>query len=335
MKIIFYEIRDFEFNYLLDKIPATLEPSFIKCALNEPLYTDERQKATDAISVFVSSKLTEDVLSKFKNLKYIFLRCAGYSNVDLSYCQKNNIKIFNTPSYGSSTVAEYVFLLILALYKKLNKTISELKEGNIDSNDLTGTELSKKTIGVIGTGNIGRKVVNIAYGFNMNVLAYDIKKQGAYNYVELEELLSKSDIVSINCPLNDNSRQMINKYTLSLMKKEAVLINTSRGEIVSTKDLYTALINKKISGAGLDVIECEELLCRQRAECNNFDNLRNYCLKKYFFLHKLTQLENVIITPHNAYNTAEANKRILKTTLDNINSCLNNELILKNQVILT
>ena len=335
MKIIFYEIKDSEFDYLSERIPNTIEPVFIKHTLNESTYIDEKQKDIDAISIFVASRLTKNVLEKFPNLKYIFLRCSGYSNVDTNYCKEKNITIFNAPNYGSSTVAEYVFTLILAVSKKLNKTVQELKNGTTDSSELTGIELYNKTIGVIGTGNIGRKVINIAHGFNMSVLAYDIKKQGAYNYVSLEELLSKSDFVSINCPLTKETKGLINKYTLSLMKPNAILINTSRGEIVSTKDLYTALVNKKLKGAGLDVIECEELLCMQRKECENFDNLRNYCLKKYFFIHKLMQLENVVITPHNAYNTKEANRRILNITLNNINSCSDIEFCNKNQVLIS
>lgn len=332
MKIIFYEIRDFEFDYLLDKIPNTIEPVFIKQSLNPSTFIDEKQKNANAISAFVSCELTKEVLEQFKNLKYIFLRCMGYSNVDLDYCKEKNITIFNTPNYGNSTVAEYVFCLILSLYKKIMKTTVDVKKGTLDANDLMGEELCSKTLGVIGAGNIGRKVINIAHGFNMKVLAYDKNKSGAYNFVELDELLSASDIVTLSCPLNLETRGMINKYTLSLMKPTSVLINVARGEIVNTKDLYTALINKKLAGAGLDVIECEELFCQTRNKCENFDNLKNYCLKKYFYIQKLLQLENVIITPHNAYNTKEANKRILNITLDNINSCFQTENSL-NQVV--
>ncbi len=334
MKILFYEIKDFEFNYLLDKIPNTIEPAFLRHSLTSDTFVDEKQKDSEAICCFVSSELTKEVLEQFHNLKYVFLRCMGFSNVDLNYCKEKNIKVFNAPNYGNSTVAEYVFMLILSLIKKTNKTTSDLKKGIVDADDIMGIELCRKTIGIIGAGNIGRKVINIAQGFNMEVLVCDINKQGAYNFVELDELLSKSDFVTLNCPLTDKTRNLINKYTLSLMKPNSFLINVSRGETVNTKDLYMALVNKKIKGAGLDVIECEETLCNSKEKCQNFDNLKNYCLKKYFFIQKLMQLDNVIITPHNAYNTVEANTRILNITLNNIISCCDKDFCLKNQVIL-
>ncbi len=334
MKILFYEIRDFEFDYLLDKIPNSIQPTFFRHSLNPNTFIDEKHKNAEAISCFVSCELSKEVLEQFSDLKYIFFRCMGFSNVDLEYCKEKNIKVFNAPNYGNSTVAEYVFMLILSLAKKSAKTASDLKNGTTNANDIMGVELCRKTIGIIGCGNIGRKIINIAQGFNMEVLVSDINKQGAYNFVELDELLSKSDFVTLNCPLTDKTRNLINKYTLSLMKPSSFLINASRGETVNTKDLYMALINKKIKGAALDVIECEELLCENREKCENFDNLKNYCLKKYFFIQKLMQLDNVIITPHNAYNTIEANTRILNITLNNIISCYDKDYCLKNQVIL-
>ena len=226
------------------------------------------------------------MLSKFKNLKYIFLRCVGYSNVDLQYCKKNNIKVFNTPNYGNSTIAEYVFSLILTLSKKILLAQKSIFDGNIEQENLQGIELYSKTIGIIGLGSIGRKIVNIAHGFGMNVLAYDINHQGAYNFVELDELLKKSDFISINCPLNNSTKNLIDKTAISKMKKNAIVINTARGEILDTEELYYALINKKIKGAALDVIECEEYLCENWKKCCQNIELKTNCLKKYFFIQK-------------------------------------------------
>ena len=336
MKILFYDIRKIEFEYLTQNMPSSLEPYFINYPLNETTYIDEKMIDCEALSVFVSSTLNKDVLEKFKNLKYIFLRSAGYSNVDLAYCKNNNILIFNAPQYGPSSVAEYAFSLILNLSKRIDESKNALLSGEIDANNLIGIELKNKIIGIIGLGSIGRKILNIAHGFNMEVLAYDIEQKGAYNYVELDELLEKSDFITINCPLTPQTKHLINKDSFSKMKKSAILVNVARGEIVDTKELYLALINKKIKGAALDVIECEEILCNSYLKCEKYKNIKISCLKKYLFIQKLLKLPNVIITPHNAYNTYEANVRILKTTLFNIKQILNNELNsgVKNLVLL-
>lgn len=334
MKTLFYDIRNFELDYLLDKIPSELEPYFIKCPLNSSTYIDEKYLDAEALSVFVSSFLDSATLSKFTNLKYIFLRSVGYSHIDLEYCKNNNIKIFNTPNYGNSTVAEYVFCLLLALSKKIIASCESVIEGNMNHDELMGVELFSKTMGVIGAGAIGRRVITIASAFGMDVLVYDTQKKGAYNFVELDELLKKSDFISINCPLTDSTRGMINKEAFLKMKKEALLINTARGEIVDTKALYEALVEKKISGAALDVIECEETLCALHPKCSNTDGLGDYCLKKFFFIQKLLQMPQVIITPHIAYDTKEAQTRILNMTLENIQSVFNINSGNKNLVLL-
>ncbi len=334
MKILFYDVRNFELEYLLERIPANIEPCFIKCPLNGSTYVDEKNLDCEALSVFVSSWLDEEVLSKFKNLKYIFLRSVGFSHVDLKYCKNNNISVFNAPNYGNSTVAEYVFALLLTLSKNVIRARESIFSGEIDQDDLMGIELFSKTMGVIGAGAIGRKVINIADAFGMKVLVYDPERKGAYNFVELDELFEKSDVISINCPLNESTKGMINSETLSKMKKEAFLINTARGEIVNTKDLYLALVDKKIKGAALDVIECEEILCASFPKCLSHDSLRKNCLKKFFFIQKLLQLPQVIVTPHIAYDTKEAQKKILDITLSNINSSFDINSGVKNLVLI-
>ena len=322
MKILFYDIKKAELNYLLEKISNDIEPYFFKNSINIQTYIDEKFIDSEAISAFVSSELNKDVLSQFKNLKYIFLRCVGYSNVDLEYCKENNIKVFNTPNYSNSTVAEYTFALLLSLVKKISNSQMAIKTGKITQEELTGLELHSKTIGVIGVGAIGRKVINIAHGFGMDVLAYDIHQNGAYNFVELDELLKKSDFISINCPLNEYTRGLIDRIAISKMKRNAIIINTARGEIIDTEALYYALAEKKILGVALDVVECEEYLCQNWKKCNENSIIKTTCLKKFFFIQKLMQFSNVIVTPHNAYNTKEALDRILKITLENIQSAI-------------
>ena len=310
MKILFYDVKKFELDYLLEKNIEKTESYFFKNLINESTYVDEKYLDCDALSVFVSSQLNKKVLSKFKNLKYIFLRSVGYSNVDLEYCKSNNVYVFNAPNYGNSTVAEYVFALLLTLSKKIIQSQNAIYKGEIEQENLRGVELFQKTMGVIGVGAIGRKVINIAHGFGMEVLAYDIKKNGAYNFVELDELLKKSDFISINCPLTEQTRNLIDKIAISKMKRNAIVINTARGEIIDSEALYYALAENKIKGVALDVVECEEYLCQNWKRCNENQELKLTCIKKFFFNQKHLQLPNEIITPHNAYNTKEAQKEL-------------------------
>jgi len=334
MKILFFDIKKIELDYFLEKIPDNIEPYFFKTVLNTATYIDEKYLDADAISAFVSCELNVDVLSKFKKLKFIYLRSVGYSNVDLKYCKENGIVVFNTPNYGNSTIAEYTFSLILTLSKKIIQAKESIINGDIEQEKLRGVELFSKTLGVIGVGAIGRKVINIAHGFGMEVLAYDIVQNGAYNFVELDELLKKSDFISINCPLNKKTKNLIDRIAISKMKRNAILINTARGEIVDTEALYYALINKKIKGAALDVIECEEYLCHNWKKCKENSVFKTTCLKKFFFIQKMLQLPNVLVTPHNAYNTKEATERILNITLSNIQSSFNLTYGTKNLVLI-
>jgi len=328
MKIIFYDTKPLEIAYLKENLKENLKDNitaYFDCQrLTDDTPIRDDYKDADAISVFVSSVLDKEVLTQFKNLKYIFLRSTGFSNTDLEYCKHNNIYVFNVPEYGSITVAEFIFSLILALTKNLIQAHTDLKEGICDHNNLIGVELNNKTLGVIGMGLIGQATARIASGFNMNVLAYDVKKDNNYNYVELDELLTKSDFISISCPLTESTRGLINKEKLALVKKDSFIINTARGEIINTEDLYYALENKQLKGAALDVIECEETLCQLNSYCGQKEYLKDICLKKYLFSNKLLKMKNVIMTSHIAYNTIEANRRIIETTLYNINSLIDN-----------
>ncbi|MBR2069637.1 MAG: hypothetical protein IJ877_07760 [Candidatus Gastranaerophilales bacterium] len=333
MKILFYDIKEFEFDYLLSKVPNNIEPYFFKTALNPTTYIDEKYINSEAISVFVSSRLDSVVLSRFKNLKYIFLRCTGYSNVDLKYCKRHNIKLFNTPNYGSSSVAEFAFGLILNLTRKIAIAQNSINKGEINQNDLMGVNLKNKTLGIIGAGNIGKNTAEIAKGFKMNIIVNDIKQDDDYNYVSLDELAKQSDFLVITCPLTPKTKGLINRDFLNNMKKEAIIINVARGEIVDTKALTEALVKNKIKGCALDVIECEETLCALWDFCVNTDK-REDCLKKFLFIQKLKQMPNVIITPHIAYNTKEALIEILNITLENIQSSFQINSDTKNLVML-
>ena len=334
MKVLFYNVDNYEFDYFLKNSFNLIEPYFFKISLNTKTYIDNKYIDAQALSVFVDSDLDKEVLEKFKNLKFIFVRSTGYSNVDLKYCKSNNIKVFNIPDYGSDSVAEYIFALILNISRKILKANEELKRGYIDKENLIGLELKEKTLGVIGIGSIGKKVLEIASGFKMNTMSYDIKQENGYRFVPLDKLLRNSDFIVLSCPLNVSTKYLINYEAFSKMKKNAYLINASRGEIINTESLYDAIINKKIMGAAIDVVECEHTLCAKYKECEEKETIKSNCLKKYLLNTKLMQMENVIITPHIAYNTEEAKKRIVDITIENIKSSFDINSGTKNLVLI-
>ena len=227
--------------------------------------------------------------------------------------------VANTPHYGDYTVAEYSFGLLLNLARKICYGEKILKDGDI-LQEFLGIELYNKTIGIIGTGAIGSKSIKIAKGFSMNVICYDkveneeLKSKYNVKYIDIDTLCKLSDIIMIHAPLNTNSYHLINNDRLKLMNENTIIVNTARGEIIDTEALYTALLENKIKGAALDVLEFEDTLSNKRPGENiNLKNLRTSLINT-----KLLKLKNVIVTPHIAYDTKEATGRILELTLQNI-----------------
>lgn len=297
---------------------AQEDPDFIKNNLPEHTIKFYSQCLTDAyipeedfeiISVFVNCKVTKKIIDSMPNLKLIVTRSTGYDHIDIEYAKQKGIVVCNVPSYGSNTVAEFTFGLILSLSRRIPEAVVRLKQGGkFDYNNLCGFDLFGKTLGVIGTGKIGRNVIKIANGFGMKVLGYDafpdqaFAQEAGFTYVSLENLLEISDIITIHTPYNPQTHHLINKNNITLMKKTAFLVNTARGAIVETESLYEAIKNGKIAGAALDVLEEE----------------RN--LKDEEVLIKLPQ---VIVTPHMAFYTTEAEQAILETTVKNIHGFIN------------
>jgi D-lactate dehydrogenase len=292
--------------------------------VEDGISVDNLNPDTEVISVFVSSTVTAEIIDALPKLRLIACRSTGFNNVDLAKAEERDITVLNVPSYGESTVAEYAFTLLLALTRKLPQTLDAFDE-EVAVTALMGNDLSEKTIGVVGSGRIGQHVIKIANGFNMNVIAYDpFPKKGldqelGFTYVSLEDLLSQSDFVSIHAPFVGTNKHLINAENLQLMKPSALLINTARGELVDTKALAQALQEKRIAGAALDVIEGEKLmhvhedialLRSPTASLGLFENG-----VELLALHKMP---NVIVTPHNAFNSIEAVNRINSTTTDNI-----------------
>ncbi len=326
MKIGFFEIEDWEKEYLKSRL-KNHNLIFFKDVLDNK--TTSAVKDADIISVFIYSKINKEILNKFKKLKAIITRSTGFDHIDIPECKKKKIKVYNVPHYGENTVAEHTFALLLDLSRKIHESYNRTIRGNFSLEGLRGFDLKNKTLGVIGLGSIGIHVARIAKGFEMNILACDVKKDKKIEkkfdlrYVSLNDLLKNSDIISLHCPYNKYTHHLLNSKNIKLIKKGAYLINTARGGLIETRALVKALLNKQLGGAGLDVLE-EESLIKEEAQLLS-KNFSKENLKNLLQNHLLLIFDNVIITPHNAFNSEEALKRILDTSLNNIESVSKNK----------
>ncbi len=324
MKLAFFELEGWEPETLKKRFP-THELTF------SPLPMDnyfESARDFDIVSVFVNSKVDKDALARFPNLKFLTARCTGYDHIDLKACGERKIVVSYVPGYGDNTVAEFAFSLILALTRKIYLAIDQVKEtGSFDFKNLRGTDLKGKTIGVIGTGRIGKEAVKIAKGFGMKVLGYDpmpnreFADELGFSYVPLEELLKNSDVITLHAPLNEGTKHIVNMSNIGLIKKGAYLVNTARGPLVETDALVYALQNGILAGAGLDVLEEEGEVKDEMKFLKSAKHSENE-MKTVLENHILMRMQNVLITPHNAFNSQEAMERILETTMQNIEGFL-------------
>ena len=329
MKIVFFDTKNIERSFFDGNlIFDNLKIIYFHESLNFSTFLSEDVLDADILCVFPASTLGKEILEKFYNLKFIVTRSVGFSHIDTEYCAQNGIRVATAQHYGDNTVAEYSFSLLLNLLRNICPAAHDVRYGTIKQS-YTGEELHDKTIGILGTGAIGSKSVKIAHGFGMNILATDISpkveledKYGV-EYVSLEKLCAFSDVIMLHSPLTKDNYHIIDAGKISLMKSNAVIVNTARGELIDTKALYNALLQKKIRGAALEVVECEELFMSGK---DNFDDeINSSCLKKTLINHVLLNLQNVIITPHIAYDTANAVGRILELTLQNISEFLKNK----------
>lgn len=319
MKIAFFEIKDWEKKYLKDKLKKHSLVFY-----SEPLSLENIAKAKDfeIISVFIYSKIDSQIIKKLPKLKLITTRSTGFDHIDLKIAKKRKITVSNVPFYGENTVAEHTFALILSLSRNIHKAYIRTLREDYSIEGLKGFDLKGKTLGVVGAGHIGLHVIKIAKGFGMNVLAYEINQNKflaevlEFEYVPLEELLKKSDIITLHVPYNKFTHHLINENTIKTIKRGAILINTSRGGIVDTEALIEALDKKIISGAGLDVLEGEELIKEEKQLL--YDKNKLETLGSLVKDHILLSKDNVVFTPHISFYSQEALERILETTVQNI-----------------
>ncbi len=279
--------------------------------------------------IFIYSKIDEAVLEKLPQLKFITTMSTGFDHIDLEACERRNIVVSNVPTYGEVSVAEHTFALILAVSRRITESYSRVKSGYFSPDGLTGFDLNGKTLGVIGVGTIGSHVIKIAKGFGMNVIAYkrspdpELEKKLDFRIKDLETVLQESDIISLNLPYNQETHHLIDDEKFYMMKKGAVIINTARGAIIDTKAMLAALERGDLGGAGLDVCEGEPVLNEERQLLSKQFNSEEmmYVMNE----HMLLYYPNVVITPHNAFNSQESLKIILNTTVENVNAFNNNQ----------
>jgi D-lactate dehydrogenase len=293
-----------------------------------PLSTDTLALARDAtvVTVFIHSRLDAALLAHLPALRFIATRSTGYDHIDLATCRARGIVVSNVPTYGENTVAEHTFGLILALSRKIHQAYVRTVRGDFSLHGLRGFDLKGRVLGVIGTGHIGLHVVRIGRGFGMEVLAHDIREQPllaevlGFRYVPLEELLERSDIVTLHVPYLPSTHHLINRERLARMKRGSLLINTARGGVVDTEALLWALDEGILAGAGLDVLEGEEGIAEERQLLR--PGVASEQLQAAIRAHLLLRRENVVITPHIAFYSDEALQRLLNTTVANIRAFL-------------
>lgn len=268
----------------------------------------------DVVCAFVNDDVDEYVIEQMaaNGVAMLAMRCAGYSNVDIK-AALGKIKIARVPAYSPYAVAEFAMGLLLTLNRKLHKAYNRTRDYNFNINGLTGMDLYGKTVGVIGTGKIGQVFVNICKGFGVRVLAYDIypNESLGYEYVDLDTLFKESDVISLHCPLTEQTHHIIDEKAVAKMKEHCYIINTSRGGLIDSKALLDALRERRIGGAGLDVYEEEaEFFFEDHSEKGIMDAT----------LALLSAMPNVIITSHQAFLTEEALSNIAKVTLCNMDA---------------
>ena len=284
-------------------------------------------KGSRAVVAFVNDDIGKDTITALKDIgvELIAMRCAGYNNVDLS-AAKDVIPVVRVPEYSSHAIAEHALALLLTLVRKTHKAYIRTRDYNFSLNGFVGFDLHGKTVGIIGTGKIGATFIEICRGMGMKVIAYDpYPSQGYIEYVSLEELFERSDIISLHCPLTSETYHIINNYSIRMMKDKVFIINTSRGALIDAEALIEGIRSGKVGGAGLDVYEEE----------NDFfyEDLSESILKDDV-LSRLIMMPNVLITSHQAFLTREALSRIAEITLGNIKAFaegqpLENEIVKK------
>ena len=311
MKLAFFDTKSYDIpGFDRYAAPARIEIKYFEPNLN--IDTVSLAAGFDAVCVFVNDNITAEVVEKLHEMgvKAIVLRCAGFNNVDLKAC-RGKLRVFRVPAYSPHAVAEHAMALLLTVNRRIHKAHNRTREFNFSLQGLTGFDLYGKTVGVIGTGKIGRVFADICRGFGMKVLAYDKfpNPEAGLDYVELDGLFEKSDVISLHCPLTVETDHIIRSGSIRRMKDGVVIINTSRGGLVNSEDLIQGLKSGKVGAAALDVYEEEGEVF--------YEDLSGHILQDDKLV-RLIAMPNVIVTSHQAFLTKEALDNIAHTTVNNL-----------------
>ncbi len=314
MKILFYDTKPYDQDSFEKQLPnyPGIELDYFKTDLVPK--TARLTEGFDAVCAFVSSDIGKETLEILheKGVKLVLLRCAGFNNVDISTAKNLGIRVMRVPGYSPEAVAEHAMALALACNRRLYKAYNKVRENDFSLNGLMGINFHEKTAGIIGTGKIGAAMCRICRGFGMKILAYDVYQnpdlKDFVEYVSLDTLLTRSDLISLHCPLMDSTYHMINIDTIRKMKDGVIFVNTSRGALVKTDDLIEGIRLLKFGGVGLDVYE---------EEAGNVFEDRSEEILKTSITSRLLSFPNVMITSHQGFFTREALSAIAQTTLQN------------------
>ncbi|MDE6024949.1 MAG: 2-hydroxyacid dehydrogenase [Lachnospiraceae bacterium] len=313
MNILFYDTTIYDKKSFDEELAKHTDVTITYQEADISEKTVSLAKGYDAICAFVNSDLSAPVIDKLAeiDIKLILLRCAGFNNVDIKRANEKGITILRVPGYSPEAVAEHAIALALVASRRIHKSYIKVRENNFSLVGLTGVNFYKKTAGIIGTGKIGAAMCRICHGFGMKVIAYDVyenKDLPFVEYVSLNELLETSDLISLHCPLTEESYHMINKDSISIMKKRPIFVNTSRGALVDTEDLIKGIRENKFFAVGLDVYEEEAI--------NVFENREDELLE-HSVTARLLSFPNVVITSHQGFLTNEALAAISEVTIKN------------------
>lgn len=321
-KVGFFGVKSWE-RSIIERAIVDLEAEGVGIFEKELQDSLEVAERYDVVSVFVYSSVDKKVLNRLPNLKMVASRSTGIDHIDCQECNRRKIVVANVPVYGSMTVAEYAIALMMAVAKKIVPAHQSVENGEFNPEGLTGIDLFGKTLGVVGVGRIGQNVIKIGRALGMKVLGVERKrdvrlaKKLRFEYVSLNDCLKRSDVLTLHVPSIPETHHLINRQNIKLMKPGSILINTSRGAVVETEAIVWALNNKVLWGAGLDVTEEEDkvenvaMVLSKQSTKDDLQELLSY--------HLLRDRDDVVFTPHNAFNTQEAIGRIIKTTVENIN----------------
>lgn len=315
MKIAFFDAKPYDkpsFEKYGDEYGVAFK--YFETRLNED--TVELARGYDGVCAFVNDTINAEVIDRLHEMgvKILALRCAGFNNVDMKYAH-GKLHVFRVPAYSPYAVAEHAIALLLTSIRRIHKAYIRSRDFNFSLSGLTGFDLHGKTVGVIGTGKIGRVFIDICRGFGMRVLAYDkfpaqdLDNGDTVRYAQLDELFAESDIISLHCPLTDETHHMIDEKAIEKCKKGVVIINTSRGALVDAQALLEGIKSRKVGAACLDVYEEESDLF--------FEDNSGHILEDDI-LARLISMPNVIVTSHQAFLTEEALENIAETTVRNI-----------------